>query len=157
LPGHAFPRYDHRSFRPAGWVEQGHEQLELMRPYAARHGLSMLQLACAWNLAQPGVRCVAPTLIQESGADARPVERKRAELAAVTTPSPLSAEEVAAISAIGQNRGCMALKGASPEYAGAPAADRWELNEQLSEIAARWEIDPDRDLRGPAPATANRG
>ena len=156
LPGHTFPRYDHRSFRPAGWVEQGQEKLELMRPYAARHGLSMLQLACAWNLAQPGVRCVAPTLSQESGDDARPVERKRAELAAVTAPSPLSAEEVAAIGAIGENRGCMALKGASPEYAGAPAADRWELSEQLAEVAARWGIDPERDLRGPAPATANR-
>jgi hypothetical protein len=128
-----------------------------MRPYAARHGLSMLQLACAWNLARPSVRCVAPTLIQESGADARAIEEKRAELAAVSAPSPLTDEEVAAIGAIGENRGCMALKGASPEYAGAPAADRWELSEQLSEIAARWEIDPERDLRGPAPATANRG
>ena len=161
LPGHAFPRHDHRSFRPAGWVERGHERLELMRPYAARHGLSLLQLACAWNLAHAGVRCVAPTLIQESGVGGnsipRPIERKRAELAAVTLPSPLSAEEVAAIGAIGENRGCMALKGASPDYAGAPAADRWELSDELSEIAARWEIDPERDLRGPAPATANSG
>jgi aryl-alcohol dehydrogenase-like predicted oxidoreductase len=157
LPGHAFPRYDHRSFRPAGWVEQGHEKLELMRPYAARHGLSMLQLACAWNLAQPRVRCVAPTLIQESGEDAKAIERKRAELAAVTAPSPLSSAEVATIAAIGENRGCMALKGASPDYTGAAAADRWELTDELSEIATRWEIDPERDLRGPAPATANRG
>ena len=157
LPGHAFPRHDHRSFRPAGWVEQGHDKLELMRPYAARHGLTMLQLACAWNLAHPGVRCVAPTLIQESGADAQPIERKRAELAAVTTPSPLTAEEVEAIAAIGENRGCMTLKGASPDYAGEPVADRWELGEQLLEVAGRWQIDPQRDLRGPAPAIANRG
>ena len=40
LPGHAFPRHDHRSFRPAGWVERGHDKLERMRPYAARHGLT---------------------------------------------------------------------------------------------------------------------
>jgi len=146
LPGHAFPRYDHRSFRPAGWVEQGHEKLELMRPYAARHGLSMLQLACAWNLAQPGVRCVAPTLIQESGADARPIEEKRAELAAVTVPSPLDAEEVAAIGAIGENRGCMTLKGASVEHAGAPLADRWSLDAELGAVAKRWRIDPSREL-----------
>ena len=53
-------------------------------PTPSRHGLTMLQLACAWNLAQPAVRCVAPTLIQEGGADARPIEDKRAELAAVT-------------------------------------------------------------------------
>ena len=34
--------------------DAGREQLERMRPIAERHGLSMLQLACAWNLAQPG-------------------------------------------------------------------------------------------------------
>ena len=52
-----------------------------MRPYAERHGLTVLQLACAWNLAHPPVRCVAPTLIQEAGEVARPIEDKRAELA----------------------------------------------------------------------------
>ena len=83
---HPFAEHDHRRFRPGGWVEQGREKLELMRPYAERHGLSMLQLACAWNLAQPAVRCVAPTLIQEAGAGARPIEDKRAELAAVGAP-----------------------------------------------------------------------
>ena len=54
-----------------------------MRPIAERHGLTPLQLACAWNLAHAPVRCVAPTLIQEPGDDARPIEAKRAELAAV--------------------------------------------------------------------------
>ena len=83
LPGHAFARHDHRGFRPEGWVEEGRRKLELMRPYAARHGLTMLQLACLWNLGQPGVRCVVPTLIQEAGDGARPVEDKRAELAAL--------------------------------------------------------------------------
>src|SRR6202163_2837628 len=81
LPGHVFAEHDHRRFRPDGWVKAGREKLERMRPYAERHGLSMLQLACAWNLAHPAVRCVAPTLIQESGRTARPVESKRAELA----------------------------------------------------------------------------
>ena len=89
-PGHAFAEYDHRKFRPDGWVEAGCEKLERMRPYAERHGLSMLQLACQWNLAHPAVRCVAPTLIQESGPDARPIEDKRAELAAL--PSEVLAE-----------------------------------------------------------------
>src|SRR5271156_5007682 len=86
--GHAFAEHDHRKFRPDGWVAAGREKLERMRPIAERHGLSMLQLACAWNLALPGVRCVAPTLIQESGTGGssmpRPIEDKRAELAAVT-------------------------------------------------------------------------
>jgi aryl-alcohol dehydrogenase-like predicted oxidoreductase len=155
-PGHAFAEYDHRKFRPDGWVEQGREKLERMRPYAERHGLTMLQLACAWNLAQPAVRCVAPTLIQESGADARPIELKRAELGAVRAPSPLSAEELREIAAIGDNSGCMALKGGSPEYAGAPVADRWELDGELSEVAARWNIDPERDLLKHARPTVNR-
>jgi aryl-alcohol dehydrogenase-like predicted oxidoreductase len=145
-PGHAFAEYDHRKFRPDGWVEQGCEKLELMRPIAERHGLSMLQLACAWNLAHPQVGCVAPTLIQESGADAKPVEAKRAELAAVTARSPLSEQEVAQITAIGQNRGCMALKGASPEHEGGALADRWALDEQLAALAGRWRIAPERDL-----------
>jgi len=146
LPGHAFATYDHRKFRPDGWVQAGREKLELMRPYAERHGLTMLQLACAWNLAQPGVRCVVPSLIQESGADARAIEDKRAELAAVTAETSLSEEEVRAIRAIGDNAGCMSLKGASLEHDGSPSADRWGLDGALSEVAGRWGIDPERDL-----------
>ncbi|HXM86207.1 MAG TPA: aldo/keto reductase, partial [Solirubrobacteraceae bacterium] len=153
LPGHSFAEYDHRKFRPRGWVEQGRERL---RPYAERHGLSMLQLACAWNLSQLAVRCVAPTLIQERGASARSVERKRAELAAVRSPSPLSDAEVREIAAIGDNRGSMALKGASPEYSGAPVADRWELDGELATLATRWQIEPARDLRQIEHSTGDR-
>jgi aryl-alcohol dehydrogenase-like predicted oxidoreductase len=145
-PGHTFAEYDHRKFRPAGWVEEGREKLEAMRPYAERHGLSMLQLACAWNLAHAAVRCVAPTLIQEHGPGARPVEQKRAELAAVRAPSPLSGEEVRELTAIGDNRGCMALKGASPEHEGEALADRWPLDGELSSLAERWRIAPEQDL-----------
>jgi aryl-alcohol dehydrogenase-like predicted oxidoreductase len=145
-PGHAFAEYDHRKFRPGGWVEAGVEKLERMRPYAERHGLTMLQLACQWNLAHPAVRCVAPTLIQESGADARPVEEKRAELAALPAQTLLSDAELAGLRAIGDNRGSMVLKGASLEYEGDPLADRWALSGDLSQLAARWEIAPGRDL-----------
>jgi aryl-alcohol dehydrogenase-like predicted oxidoreductase len=158
LPGQAFGARDHRTFRPDGWVRAGREKLELMRPYAERHGLTMLQLACAWNLAQPAVRCVAPTLIQEAGSNARPIESKRAELAALaprTGPEagdsraggPLSAEEVQAIRAIGENTGCMALKGASALHTGPAHPDRWALDEQLLTVAERWRIDPERDLQ----------
>jgi aryl-alcohol dehydrogenase-like predicted oxidoreductase len=146
LPGHEFATYDHRKFRPAGWVDAGRERLELMRPYAERHGLSMLQLACAWNLAQPGVRCVAPTLIQESGADTRPIEQKRAELAAVTASETLTEQEVSEIAAIGDNTGCMVLKGASLEHEGVPLPDRWPMDDELAQVAGRWAIDPKRDL-----------
>ena len=101
------------------------------------------------------MRCVAPTLIQESGATARPVEDKRAELAAVGELPPLSAEEVAEIRAIGDNTGCMVLKGASLEHAGSPLPDRWGLDAELSALAGRWRIDPRRDLGAEAPVGAN--
>jgi aryl-alcohol dehydrogenase-like predicted oxidoreductase len=146
LPGHAFAEYDHRRFRPEGWVQAGREKLERMRPYAERHGLTMLQLACAWNLAAPAVRCVAPTLIQESGPGARPIEDKRAELAVLEGAEGLSADEVGMIRAIGDNAGCMALKGASLEYEGSARPDRWELDGPLLAVASRWGIDPERDL-----------
>jgi hypothetical protein len=93
------------------------------------------------------VRCVAPTLIQEGGADARAIEEKRAELAALPSEIVLTAEEIAEINAVGENAGCMTLKGAAPDYEGDPVADQWPLDEQLVKLAARWEIDPEAQLR----------
>ena len=81
LPGHSSPTHDHRSFRPQGWVEDGRRKLELMRPYAARHGLTMLQLACPWNLAPAGRALRRADADPGAGAGARAVEDKRAELA----------------------------------------------------------------------------
>jgi aryl-alcohol dehydrogenase-like predicted oxidoreductase len=156
LPGHAFAEHDHRRFRPQGWVDAGRDKLERMRPYAQRHGLTMLQLACAWNLAQPGVRCVAPTLIQETGAQARPVEEKRAELAAVGALSePLSPAEVQELRKIGDNTGSMALKGGNSAYQGEQRPDRWELDDRLAAAAARWSIDPRHDLAEQVAVGAN--
>ncbi len=152
LPGHALAEHDHRSFRPAGWIETGREKLERMRPYARAHGLTTLQLACSWCLAQAPVRCVAPTLIQEPGADARPIEDKRVELAGTPYPSPLSPAEVLAIREIGENTGCMALKGANPGHEGQERPDRWGLDEELLAVARQWDIDPVRDLSQAAPA-----
>jgi aryl-alcohol dehydrogenase-like predicted oxidoreductase len=147
LPGHTFAQYDHRKFRPQGWVEAGRERLEQMRPYAVRHQLTMLQLACQWNLAHPGVRCVAPTLIQESGAGARPIEDKRTELATLPAELRLSPTEVSELRAIGDNKGSMALKGASPDHEGPSRPDRWEMDGDLRTLAERWDIAPERDLR----------
>jgi len=147
LPGHEFPRYDHRGFRPAGWVEAGRAKLDRMRPVAERHGLSLLQLACQWNLAHAPVACVAPTLIQEAGATAKPIEAKREELAALPETDLLTADEVAELRAIGDNTGSMALKGAAPDFAGEPRPDRWALTPELAELAARWGIEPTRDLQ----------
>jgi aryl-alcohol dehydrogenase-like predicted oxidoreductase len=138
---------DHRSFRPAGWLEQGRQKLERMRPVAERHGLTTMQLAAQWDLAHAPVRCVAPTLIQEAGPAARPVEEKRAELAATPAEIVLSDEELDEIRAIGDNTGCMALKGASPDHEGDVRADRWPLDEDLIAVAERWGIEPEAQLR----------
>ena len=59
----------------------------------------------------------------------------------------LSAEEVAAIRAIGDNTGSMLLKGAAPDFEGEPLPDRWPISTELSALAGRWGIEPDRDLR----------
>jgi aryl-alcohol dehydrogenase-like predicted oxidoreductase len=153
-PGHAFPTHDHRTFRPEGWIEAGRERMERMRPIMERTGLTALQLACQWNLAQPGVACVAPTLIQEAGAGARPIEDKRAELAALPAELRLTSEDLAEIRSIGENTGSMALKGASPEHDGPPRPDRWPLDAGLADLAARWRIDPERQLRRTVATTA---
>jgi aryl-alcohol dehydrogenase-like predicted oxidoreductase len=145
-PGHAFAPRDHRTFRPAGWIEDGRARLERLRPIADRHGLTPLQLAVQWNLAHPTVRCAVPTLIQEPGPKARPVEDKRAELAATPREVVLDEAEVAAIRAIGDNTGCMALKGGTPAHDGPPAADRWPMDAELEAVAERWRIDPGRQL-----------
>jgi aryl-alcohol dehydrogenase-like predicted oxidoreductase len=144
--GMEMAKHDHRSFRPEGWIEAGLEKLEQLRPIAARHGLTPMQLACQWNLAHPAVAAVAPTLIQEIGPEARPIEDKRAELAALPNEIRLSEADVATIRAIGDNTGCMALKGANPEHEGDERPDRWRLDDELAEVGSRWGIDPARDL-----------
>jgi aryl-alcohol dehydrogenase-like predicted oxidoreductase len=145
-PEQDLARGDHRGFRPAGWIEAGRSRLDGMRPIAQRAGLTPIQLACQWNLAHGPVACVAPTLIQEVGDGARPIEDKRAELAALPTGNRLSDADVAEIRRLGDNTGRMALKGASPEHAGDDQPDRWALDERLQVVAHRWQIDPERDL-----------
>ncbi len=145
-PDHSFAPGDHRGFRPRGWVGEGLSRTERMRPIARRAGLTLLQLACQWNLAHEAVACAAPTLIQESGPRARPVEDKREELAALPAALRLSAEELDEIRALGDNTGCMALKGANPGHSGELRPDRWPLDERLKQVARRWRIAPERDL-----------
>jgi aryl-alcohol dehydrogenase-like predicted oxidoreductase len=144
--GHQFASGDHRGFRPAGWIEDGRRRIDAMRPIAHRVDLSMIQLGCQWNLAHEAVACVVPTLIQESGPEARPVEDKRAELAALPRELRLSPAEVQEIRSLGDNTGCMALKGASATHEGEARPDRWGLDTELEHVAGRWGIDPERDL-----------
>jgi aryl-alcohol dehydrogenase-like predicted oxidoreductase len=145
-PGMELGRTDHRSFRPAGWIEAGLEKLERLRPFAERTELTPMGLACQWNLAHPAVECVAPTLIQEVGPEARTIESERVELAAVPVEVRLSETDVAAIRAIGDNTGSMVLKGAAPDFEGDEQPDRWALSPELVEVGGRWGIDPERDL-----------
>jgi hypothetical protein len=150
-PGHVFRQQDHRAFRPAGWVEAGRGKMERMRAIAQKHDVTMLQFACLWNLSHEPVKSVIPTLIQEASADAKPIERKVDELAALSSDPRfaslrLTIEERDAIRAIGDNKGCMSLKGANPNHTGAPEADHWGLRPDLLEIGRRWGIDPSRDL-----------
>ncbi|MGI9019350.1 MAG: aldo/keto reductase [Solirubrobacterales bacterium] len=137
--------HDHRRFRPDGWIESGLGKLERMRPIAERAGLTPIQLACAWNLAHPAVACCVPTLIQEAGADARPVADKRAELAALPPGARLDPGQVALIREIGDNTGSMRLKGASADQ-DEVTPDRWPLAEELVAAGRRYGIEPERDL-----------
>jgi aryl-alcohol dehydrogenase-like predicted oxidoreductase len=144
-PGHVFGTADHRSFRPPGWVEAGVEKLDQLRPIAERLGLTPLQFACSWNLAQPAVQCVAPTLIQEVGANAKSILTKIDELASLPEVA-FTDDDLDRISRIGDNRGCMSLKGANRAHTRPPEADGWGLNPDLESVGRRWSIDPDRDL-----------
>ena len=140
------PPRDHRAFRPDGWIAAAREKLDQLRPIARRHDLTPLQLSCQWTLAQPAVCSVVPTLIQEPGPGAKPVERKREELAAVPRELVLTAEELRTIDRIGDNTGCMALKGGSPSHNGGERPDAWPLDDHLRETGERWGIVPERDL-----------
>ena len=144
-PGHAFGQGDHRNYRPEGWVEAGYKKIEKMREIAAAHGITMLQLACLWNLSQTRVKSVAPTLIQEAGDSAKQIEDKLDELASMPEVQ-FTDEEIERIREIGDNKGCMALKGGNPQYEGEPIADRWELNPDLEGIGETWGIKPKEDL-----------
>jgi aryl-alcohol dehydrogenase-like predicted oxidoreductase len=146
LPDQQLARGDHRGFRPDGWIEAGLERIEPMRPIAQRAGLTLIQLACQWNLAHAPVSSTAPTLIQEVGPHAKSIEDKRAELAALPSQLRLTDDDVATIRALGDNTGSMLLKGASPEFSGVEQPDRWTLDEHLESVAVRWEIEPRRDL-----------
>jgi len=148
LPGAELSPGDHRAFRPAGWIEAGREKLARIRPIAESRGLTPLQLACQWNLAHPAVRCAVPTLIQEAGAAARPIEEKRDELAALPPEQRLTDEDVIGIRRIGDNTGTMALKGANPGHDGDERPDRWPLTPELTEAGRRWGVEPGRDLAG---------
>lgn len=143
-PGHKFAPQDHRTFRPAGWVEAANEKLNQLRPFCEKYGVTMLQLACLWNLSQEPVQSVIPTLIQELETK-KAIETKIDELASLPEVK-LSEEDIERIGRIGDNKGCMALKGANRSHTTTPEADKWGVSNDLEAVGKRWGIDPDRDL-----------
>lgn len=144
LPGHEFRPGDHRSYRPEGWVEHGNERMAPMRDIAAKHGLSMIQFASAWNLSQEPVKCVVPTVIQEAGDDAVPIEDKIRDYAALPEDFRFSHEEVEAIRSMGDNTGCMMLKGASKRHeAPTERPDEWPMRGDLLELAQQYGLTQD--------------
>jgi len=149
-PGARLPRTDHRAFRPAGWIDAALAKLPPLQEIADKHSQTLLQFACKWDLAQPAVESVAPTLLQETGPDAKSIEQQVVELAEVDTKEDLTTEESAEVRNIGDNRNCMSLKGASTQYLGRPVGDQWPMTPELVEVGKRWNIEPDRDLYYPS-------
>ncbi len=144
-PGHEFGHGDHRTFRPAGWVEAGNAKIEQMRPFAEKYGITMLQLACLWTLRQQAVKSVIPTFIQEVGPNTKSIESKIDEMASLPNIQ-LTDEECEAIRQIGQNKGCMHLKGGNPQFTGEAQPDQWPMTPDLEAVAKRWGVDPQQDL-----------
>ena len=136
-PGHQFKPGDHRAYRPEGWVEHGLEKIEKMRPIAERHGLSMVEFAAIWNLSQKPVESVVPTFIQEAGDQARPIEDRIREFAVIPDVR-LSPEEVEEVRRIGDNTGCMTLKGASKRHETSERPDEWPMRPELLELAGKY-------------------
>lgn len=145
-PGVKLSRHDHRSFRPAGWVEAAQPKLERFEEIAKQEDMNLLQLACRWCLAQPAVKSVVPTLVQEADPAAPRVELLAEHLGALPKTKELPRKTVEEMTALGDNRNCMALKGGNPGYLGRALGDQWPLNLKLEDVAKRWSIQPDRDL-----------
>lgn len=142
--------YDHRRFRPDGWIERGLGIVDRIAAIGKARGLTPMQTAAHWTLSQPAVHCVVPTMIQELPGSTTvppiPIAEKRRQLDELTIEKRLTAQELQQITTWGDNAGSMALKGASPVYHGEPLADQWEIGVPQLQAARRWGIDPDREL-----------
>src|SRR5205085_6170627 len=56
---------DHRKFRDNNWKVYGLKKLELVRPVANAHGMTVHQLACKWLLMDPALTSITGTLLNE--------------------------------------------------------------------------------------------
>jgi aryl-alcohol dehydrogenase-like predicted oxidoreductase len=57
---------DHRKFRDNAWKVYGLKKLELVRHYAADHGMTIHQLACKWLLMERSLTSITGTLLDEA-------------------------------------------------------------------------------------------
>jgi aryl-alcohol dehydrogenase-like predicted oxidoreductase len=57
---------DHRKFRDQAWKIYGLKKLELVRHYAADHGMTVHQLACKWLLMDNALTSITGTLLDET-------------------------------------------------------------------------------------------
>ena len=56
---------DHRKFRDQSWKIYGLKKLELIRPLAVAHGMTVHQFACKWLLMDPALTSITGTLLNE--------------------------------------------------------------------------------------------
>jgi hypothetical protein len=85
------------------------------------------------------VASLVPTFIQEAGENARPIEDKIRDFAGMPAGGvPFTAEEVEEIRSIGDNTGCMVLKGASRRHETSERPDEWAMRPELEAIGAKW-------------------
>ena len=124
LPGPRVPALRPPRVPPGGLGRgAGARSSSAMRPIAERHGLTMLQLACQWNLAH------GPVALRRADADpgAGPERASRSRPSAPSWPRcpaevVLSAEEVAEIRAIGDNTRLDGAQGRRARLRGRAAA-----------------------------------
>ncbi len=91
----------------------------------------------------PRYSSAAPRSSPSSAAARADQYRQRGLHGVADTIRRRSAEEIEAIRQIGDNTGCMALKGASRRHEGQePRADEWPMREDLQPVADRWHITP---------------
>ena len=141
-PGYEFKPGDHRAYRPDGWIERGCELIDKMRPIAEEHGITPIQLACIWNLSQAPVKSVVPTCVQEPNPDAPKIEDMIQQVATLSDLR-FSPEEVAIIREIGDNTGCMKLKGASKRHSESERPDEWPMRDDLLILAEKYGLPTD--------------
>ena len=83
---------------------------------------------------------MVPTFVQEAGDQARPIKEKITEVAQLPAVSPFTLDEVAEIARLGDNTGCMTLKGASRRHETSERPDEWPMRPDLEPLNERWNL-----------------